>query len=198
MFSKLKLNIIFAFMTILLCLSLLTTTTMALFTDSTGPIVARVNAGSMDVDLLQADENGDYASIKGEKGDVFGNQPWEPNHTRVVFLKIVNNSNIRIGYIFQLNVLVGDLVGALEVSVFNSEYYDTSTETWESISQKSAPVLLENGGNTVSGNDYVMMEVGEVHYYAVAVHMLPESGNVYQNKKCVIDVTVFATQGNAA
>ena len=197
MFSKLKANVFFAVFTILLCFALLTTTTMALFTDSTTPIVARVNAGNMDIDLLQADEDGNYVSIKDGEGDVFGNNPWEPNQTRVVFLKIQNNSNIRVGYIFQLNVLVGDLVGSLEICSFDGEHYDVSNETWDSLSEKSAPVPLKNGGNTLSGNDYVILEVGEADYYAVAVYMLSQTTNEYQNKQCVIDVAVFATQANA-
>ena len=197
MFSKLKLKMYFAFVTILVCVSLLAGTTFALFTDVSDPVIVRVHSGKLEIDLLQADDSGNYVSIKDGIGDVFGVEKWEPNRTQVVFLKVKNNGDIPLGYIFQLNVLVDDLIGALELSVWDSAYYDYAGESWETISQRATPTMLKNGTNTISGQDYVKLAPGEEDCYAVAVHMLPQTGNKYQGKTCLIDLFVYAVQGNA-
>ncbi len=197
MFSKLKLKMYFAFITILVCVSLLAGTTFALFTDVSEEVIVRVHSGKLEIDLLQADGNGSYESVKDGIGDVFGVDEWEPNRTEVVFFKVRNNGNIPLGYIFQLNVLTDDLIGALEFSVWESEFFLPSGETWETISQNAAPTMLKMGTNTLSGQNYVTLDPGEEDCYAVAVHMLPQSTNQYQGKTCLIDLFVYAVQGNA-
>ena len=209
MSPKLKLKVLFVAMKIVLCLSLMVTTTYALFTAQSREIIARVNAAEVDVGLFQADANGDYHDIAGENGNVFGdeNTLWEPNHTQVAFFKIANGSNIDTIYALSLNVDAGTLAGALEVCAFESEYFDTAGMSWETISDMAieaakvgkgiAPTPLGNGINRMTGADYQPLSPKEDACWIVAIRMISSVDNQYKNAECYIDVTVDMFQGNA-
>lgn len=207
MSPKLKLKVVFVAMKIVLCLSLMITTSYALFTAQSGNIVARVNAAEVDVGLYQADATGTYQDIEGENGHVFGDQLWEPNHTQVAFFKIENGSNINTIYALSLNVDIKNLAGAFEVCAFESEYFDVSGLSWEEISDMAAeatntgaginPTPLGKGINRMSGADYVALAPKQDAYWVVAVRMLPTAGNEFKDGECTIDVTVDIFQGNA-
>ena len=198
--SKSTLKITFVVMKIILVMILMATTTFALFTDEDATQNVRVTAGSIHIDLLQADENGVYTSIVNENGDVFKGSLWEPNYAKVIYLQVQNNSEIHVKYTLRFNTMLGEMDGALEYCAFLNEGgvpIDTTNMTWESFSQGQTVSMLNNGYNPLSGTKYVALAPGESHYYAVAVHMLAESTNEYQNQSCILDINVWAVQGNA-
>lgn len=208
MSPKLKLKVVLVAMKIVLCLSLMVTTTYALFTAQSREIVARINAAEVDVGLFQADENGEYYDIAGENGHVFGDEStlWEPNHAQVAFFKIENGSNINTVYTFSLNVSIEKLNGAFEVCAFQSEYFDVSGMSWKEISDRAieaanngegiGPTPLGNGINRMSGAGYQPLEPREDAYWVVAIRMLPSAGNEFMSGSCYVDVTVDMFQGN--
>ena len=195
--SNARIKIFFAVLMIFLCSVLMVSTTFALFTSQSNDTAIRITAGSLKMDLLQADENGDYRSIADKEGDLFGSKPWEPNQTRVVFLRVKNESEIAVRYVVQLNVDIGGMLGGLEYCAFESDYYDVKGSDWETLSARSAPLQMQDGLNSIGGATYKMMQPGEEFSFALAVHMPPLSGNIYQKQSCSVDVHVFAVQGNA-
>jgi hypothetical protein len=193
---KYKRKLFFIIMTICLCTTLLVSATFGLFTaeDTTS---VHVSSATMEMDLLQANEIGEYVSIKNQDGRVFGNAVWEPNQSRVVFLMVKNNSTIKIKYSLQFFADAAEMEGSLEYCAFESKYFDSTGKSWDELKAIATPTMMRDGANEISGSSYIVMQPGEEHYYAFAVHMLPESGNEYQNKNCTFDINVFAVQGNA-
>ena len=198
---KTKMNIFFIAIKLLLCVAIMVSSTYALFTDSRNLSVC-VTAGGMDVKLLQwiPDE---YVDISDRDGNVFGSELWEPGQTRIVFLKIENNSNIPIKYLLEMNVAINGLDGALEYCAFESKAFDTSGYDWEAVKKMSSVAdSMTDGSNTISGDRHIYLEKGGVAYYALAVHMLESGSNAYQNQNkenggaCYVNIHLFAVQGN--
>ena len=192
---------VFIAIKILLCITIMVSSTYALFVDSAEMNIC-VSAGSMDVRLLQwvPDE---YIDISDRDGNVFGSQLWEPGQTRVVFLKIENRSNIPIKYLLEMNVAMNGLGGALEYCAFESREFDTTGLSWEEILERSkVSQTMIDGSNAVSGDKYIYLDRGGSAYYALAVHMLEGGGNVYQGQNrenrgaCYVNIHLFAVQGN--
>lgn len=194
--SDARIKIFFAVLMIFLCSVLMVSTTFALFTSQSNDTDIRITAGSLEMDLLQADENGDYRSIADKDGDIFGSNPWEPNQTRVVFLRVKNEGEIAVRYVVQLNVDIGGMIGGLEYCAFESDYYDVAGSNWEELSARGTSMQMQDGLNSIGGMNYKMMKPGESFSFALAVHMPPLSGNIYQKQSCSVDVHVFAVQGN--
>ena len=194
--TKYKRKLFFIIMTICLCTTLLVSATFGLFTSESTTSV-HVSSATMEMDLLKANEIGEYVSIKNQDAHVFGDAVWEPNQSRVVFLQVKNNSTIKIKYSLQFFADALEMEGSIEYCVFTSQYFDTKGMSWAELNELAAktPTLMKDGANELSGSSY--MQPGERHYYAFAVHMLPESGNEYQNKSCTFDISVVAWQGNA-
>ncbi|MBO5224464.1 MAG: hypothetical protein J6C23_08135 [Clostridia bacterium] len=194
--SKSKSKIIFAIITIIVCTILLASTSLALFTDTAEETTVRIQSGTMQVDLQQADSNGHYVSLENKPGNIFGNDGWEPNQTRVYFFKVVNNSNIIVKFTFVLIADMMDMAGSLEYSSFEDQQFEDVKGSHSKYYNASYDNLYENR-NPISGPTYVQMQPGEEKYYAVAVRMKWQSGNEYQGKYCSIDVFLHAMQGNA-
>jgi hypothetical protein len=89
-----------------------------------------------------------------------------------------------------------EMTGSLEYAVFEDKQFEDVTNNRDYYLNAEYDDLYENR-NSISGSSYVKMNPGDVKYYAVSVHMKPESGNEYQGKYCSIDVFLIAVQGNA-
>ena len=193
-------SLIISTCTIVLCFTLMIYTTYALLSSQDGSKVI-VTSGTVKMDLLQADEDGNYESIAGKEDVLFGNALWEPNHTRVVFLQVRNQGNIPVKYRLQLNADVTEFKDGLQYVSFASDYFDVTGSNWETLKDGKTSHTLVHGLNVLTDVDvdggYVFMRPGEAHSYLLAVHMPKESTNVYQGKLCTVDVSVFAVQGNA-
>lgn len=188
------------FLNIMLLIALAATSligaTVALFTSESGSII-RVDSGKVEIDLLQADNNGEYFSIRNTNGEVFGGGFWEPGHTRVVFLKIKSSSSIKIKYSLRLNVDNEDMKGAFEYFAYRGDYFDTKGMSYEEIRKNVTPNEFESGKHSLSGHDYVEMQPGEEHTYVLVLHMKENGGNHYQGQSCTVDLNAIAIQGNA-
>ena len=196
--SSFKFKVAIVAIKIVLCMVLLITTTFAMFTDDGTPdVIMRVRAGTIEMDLLEANDVGNYVSIKNGKGDLFGAQPWEPNQTRIVFLMVRNDSDIRVKYTLQIEALLGGMAGSLEYCSFEGQYFSTVGMDWEDYSKMGTVRTMTEGQNPISGEEYILMEPGDAQYFTLAIHMLPESDNQYQDKACIVDVNVHAIQANA-
>ena len=170
--------------------------TVALFTSNDGSIII-VESGKVKIDLLQADNNGEYFSIRNTNGEVFGGGFWEPGHTRVVFLKVKSEGSVKLKYSLRLNVDNRDMEGAFEYFSYRGEYFDTKGMSYEEIKKNATPNEFESGKHSLSGHDYVEMQPGEEHTYVLVLHMKENGGNHFQNQSCTIDLDAIAVQGNA-
>ena len=194
--SKSKSKIVIAIITIFLCVMVIGATSLALFTDTAEPVRVRVQAGTLEVGLSQADNNGYYVNLDNEPGNILGDEEWEPNHARVYFFKVDNNGNIPLKFTFTLVASLMDMAGSLEYSVIADQPYEIPSENASKYLGGTFKNMYENL-NTISGAQYISLDPGESKYYAVCIRMKPESGDEYQGKYCEIDVFLHAVQNNA-
>jgi hypothetical protein len=174
----------------------LSLTSLALFTDTAKPITVRVQAGTLNVDLAQADSNGNYVTLDNEPGNILGDEEWEPNQTRLYFFKVENKGDIPLKFTFTFVAKLLEMDGAMSYAVFADQQYENPKDN-PSKYLNVEYTDMSNNLNTISGSLYVPLRPGDEKYYAVAIRMKPESGNEYQNKYCEIDVILHAVQNNA-
>ncbi len=97
-----------------LCVSMLIGTTFAWFTDSVTSSNNRIVAGNLDIELYyQNDETNDWVQVNSNT-NIFKDPTetlWEPGHTEVVKLKIVNEGSLALKY--QLGVNIVSEVGSI-------------------------------------------------------------------------------------
>lgn len=197
--KKIKFKVFFMALNILLCTVLMLSSTYALFSHLQQPEMS-ISAGDIDMDLLVYTD-GEYKSVEQIDENIFGEELWEPNQTRIVYFKIVSESNLDAKYSLQFLGELGALEGAFEYCVIDTDEHELTENGWEELSQNREVFSLNEGINYVSGTDYIAIAPGEERYLAVALHMGLSSGNEYQaanvSEECEITVRLYAVQGNA-
>lgn len=97
---------------LLLCVSMLVGTTFAWFTDSVTSANNIIQAGNLDVELYyQVEGQADWTRVTGETNVFKTGTLWEPGHTEVVKLKIVNEGTLALQY--QLGVNIVNEIGSV-------------------------------------------------------------------------------------
>jgi len=100
-----KKALVLSTLALLLCVSMLVGTTFAWFTDSVSTVNNKIVAGNLDVELYwstTAEENS-WEKVDGNT-NVFTGQLWEPGHTEVVYLKVVNEGTLALKYNLGINI----------------------------------------------------------------------------------------------
>ena len=183
---------------LVLCFAMLIGSTFAWFTDSASTSVNKIEAGTLDVQLLlKADEQGEYVNIGDEKTPIFGTGSlaqnnnaatlWEPGKTQVAYLAIKNNGNLDLQYKVCLNVqnVSKNLYQVMKYAITPDAQFGSVT-SW---TQGNSVVV---GAQDVSQS--VKLEAGGTHYFALSIHMDETADNEYQGGQANFDLTVYATQ----
>ena len=182
---------------LMMCIAMLIGSTFAWFTDNVSSKDNKIKAGNLDIQLLMADGTDTYTDISDSTNPIFGvgssaqnnnaETLWEPGKTQVAYLAIKNNGNLALKYKVALDVenVSKNLYEVMEYDIIADAKYD-SVKTWES------------GNSVVEGMQIITTDVplaaGEIHYFALAIHMKEEAGNNYQAGQVNFDLTVLATQ----
>ena len=104
---------------LLVCFSMLIGTTFAWFTDSVTSANNIIKSGNLDVELYyQAEGQTDWTKVTDTTNVFKENALWEPGHTEVVKLKVVNEGTLALKY--QLGVNVASEVGSVNAN--NTEF----------------------------------------------------------------------------
>ena len=182
---------------ILMCVAMLIGTTFAWFTDTASTAVNKIQAGTLDVQLLMYDGT-DYVDISNDSRAVFGTGSiaqnnnastlWEPGKTQVAYLAIKNNGNLALKYKVALDV---DNVSKNLYEVMEYAITPDATNT-NPVSPWTTGNSVVEGTQVVANN--VSLAKGATHYFALSVHMKEEAGNDYQGGEVDFDLTVLATQ----
>lgn len=205
---------------ILLCCTMLLGTTFAWFTDTAQSSGNKIQAGTLDVDLLVLD-NGTYTSVANSTEPIFNYTLWEPGYTQVETMKIANLGNLALKY--QLNVIANEVQegpnGANLAEVIDvymafgpqtpTKFADLSdTNVWWKCGTLKELMANPNGftqgkllpagtdadaeGITLGGENGIL--VGDVTT-TIALHMQETAGNEYQNLSLGnVDINLVATQ----
>ena len=105
--NKTKMALLHSVIALLLCFSMLVGTTFAWFTDEVSSGKNQIVAGNLDIELYWTATPNDPDSWKqvNAQTNIFKeNTLWEPGHTEVVYLKIVNEGSLALKYQLGINV----------------------------------------------------------------------------------------------
>ena len=109
-----KRALLFSLLSMLLSVSMLMGTTFAWFTDSVTSANNIIKSGNLDVELYYQVEGQNDWTMVGERTNIFKeNALWEPGHTEVIKLKVVNAGTLALKY--QLGVNIASETGSVNV-----------------------------------------------------------------------------------
>ena len=176
-----KRSLLASVLALVMCVSMLVGTTFAWFTDTASTGVNKIQAGTLDVQLL--DEQG--RSLEGEtlswkKAADGANQAvlWEPGCTyNLQSFKIKNNGNLALKYKIVISGIVGDakLLEAIDFTVTGVDGVTTA--------------------NALNGFEGKLAASSMTDAITISGHMKESAGNEYQGKSIDgIGITVVATQ----
>ena len=172
---------------ILMCVAMLIGTTFAWFTDTASTAVNKIQAGTLNVDIV--DKNGD--SLDGKSlsfKDVNNNTDilWEPGATfNLDSFKIVNKGNLAFKYKVIISGVNGNakLLEAIDFFVKIGDAEKVALADWDGI-------LLPDGEAATD-----TMDAGTTSAITISGTMKKEAGNEYQGLSIDgIGITVLATQ----
>ena len=171
-------------MALVMCVVMLVGTTFAWFTDTASTAVNKIQAGNLDVDIV--DENGvslDGGTLSFVNKENQSNILWEPGATFFTQgFKIVNKGNLALKYKVVVSGTTGDakLLKAIKLDVVEAK------------TKEATPVSFANEGNLLKQNDSAPENNG---VYYLRGHMDEDAGNEYKNLTLDgISITVYATQ----
>ena len=173
-----KRALLLSIMAMLLCVAMLVGTTFAWFTDSASTAVNKIQAGTLDIQLLDAQDNSiegqslAWQKAAGHENDVV---LWEPGCTyNLQSFKIKNNGNLALKYKIQITGIQGD---AELNNVIDWTYTLADGSAFPITEEGKLAANAETGLITISGK------------------MQKSAGNEYQGKYIDnIAITVVATQ----
>ena len=164
-----------------MCVSMLVGTTFAWFTDTASTGVNKIQAGTLDVQLLDEQGNtleGQTLSWKKAAGHENEAVLWEPGCTyNLQSFKIKNNGNLALKYKIVISGIVGDakLLEAIDFTVTGVDGITTA--------------------NALNGFEGKLAASSMTDAITISGHMKEYAGNEYQGKSIDgIGITVVATQ----
>ena len=99
-----KKSLIFSIISLLLCISMLTGTTFAWFTDTVISGNNIIIAGNIDI-RLEYWNGSEWKDVKASSEIINNNVYWEPGHTEVVYLKLKNAGSLGLRYKLGVNII---------------------------------------------------------------------------------------------
>ena len=110
-----KRALLFSLLSMLLSVTMLMGTTFAWFTDSVTSANNIITSGNLDVELYyQVEGQSDWTKVDANTNIFKENALWEPGHTEVVKLKVVNEGTLALKY--QLGVNIDSETGSINVA----------------------------------------------------------------------------------
>ena len=192
---------------LVVCCAMLVGSTFAWFSDEGVSSGNKIEAGTLKIDMLVRDANGEYQSVKESKAPIFNYDRWEPGYTAVANVKVANRGTLALQYNMQIitegvadDLLNGDLMlsdvidvyyAAKEVILADRDAFDAALESKE---LKHVGTLTDVifGGTMVKDT---LLE-GEEDYATIVLKMQETAGNEYQGLSVgtAFDLKIYATQ----
>ena len=199
---------------ILMCVAMLIGTTFAWFTDTASTAVNKIQAGNLDVKLMYSTDMQTWKEANDQTQLFNDAAHWEPGHTEVVYLKIVNNGSMALKYetefAYNYNVSKGKSVlgnyyyvgDYLKIGVANvNAAFASRDDAWNAIS--GVEKALKKGVQLTDG--WNVLNAGEsTNPFAVVIYMPTSVGNeanakskTWISKITGLGLEVHATQATA-
>lgn len=205
-----KSSLLLSSLSMLLCIVMLTGTTLAWFTDiatSSGNII---QTGSLDIGMYWSENNADWHNTEGNSATpIFDYDEWEPGYTEVRYVKVTNDGSLAFMYKMLLspNGEVSKLGEVIDVSYDivsgNDKFIAPSANNKQGSLTKVGTLdeLLSANGPVAGG---VLLPEGQTAegYYSgeiivcIALHMQETAGNEYQGLSIgsTFNINLYATQ----
>ena len=199
-------------MALLLCFSMLLSTTFAWFTDSVTSGNNIIQSGNLDIELEYWNGT-DWADVK-DASDILTNTLWEPGVTEVAYLRVANAGSLVLKYQFGINIL-----NEIEGKNQKNETFKLSDYIMfgvvEGVSGKDNPYSTDDAGRTAAiaavtdakkiSAGYTKastMKPDEELYLALVVYMPTDTNDVANHNgtdipQIDLGINVFATQVEA-
>lgn len=188
-------------LSLLLCFTMLLSTTFAWFTDTVTSANNKIMAGNLDVQLWMADSDGDYSDISDAISPIFGAGSlaqndnaatlWEPGKTQVAYLAIKNAGSLDLKYKVDLKVVNPDdgkdLYKVMKYAIVADATPAAPVTGW------TEGLSVLPGVNATQAKN-VVLEADAIHYFALVIHMEETAGNEYQGGQVNFDICVQAAQ----
>lgn len=170
--KSMKKSLLFSILALILCTAMLLGTTFAWFTDSASTKVNKIQAGTLDVQLLDTEgQSLEGKTLAWQKATGYESEPvlWEPGCTyKLQPITIKNNGNLALKYKIEISGIDGDakLNEAIDWTIDNTPL-----------------------------NDDHHLAVGNADTLTIQGHMKEDAGNEYQGLSIDgVAITVLATQ----
>ncbi len=180
----------------LVCFTMLLSTTFAWFTDTAVSASNKIVAGSLKIDL-EVLKDGTWTSIKESKAPIFDYDKWEPGYTDVKVLKVENEGTLALKWVakFVSATPLTDLANVIDVYVLPSAT-ELSVPADRNLDGYTKVGTVAQFVNSIEDTTKGVLKADEVAYLGIALKMQEDAGNEYQEKSLggAFDITIFATQ----
>ena len=180
---------------LVMSLTMLIGTTLAWFTDNASTKLNNIVSGTLDLDLVMKNENGQWDSV-GETISFIsdnGSILWEPGAVyKLPALKIVNKGSLALKY----ELIVTDVTGDVDLAEV-IDVYDVETDSRVALENLEPIGTLRDVMNIANSFDpnRILDAGAETDEYNLVFKMQETAGNMYQGKSIEnISFTVVATQ----
>lgn len=173
---------------LLICFAMLIGTTFAWFTDTASASINKIQAGNLDVQLLDADGNSlENSTLSWQKADGHQNEEvlWEPGCTyNLQPITIKNNGNLALKYTVVISGINGDakLNEAIEWTIELDERDYALNIEHKLAKQESDTLTISGHMKETAGNEYKGLSIDGVAITVVATQAVEEydsNGNTY-------------------
>ena len=196
---SIKCSLITSAIAFVICFAMLIGTTFAWFTDTAVSGGNIIQTGTLNVELYKwngvvTDERENAVKLNENSPSAFPTEvEWEPGHTQVVYFSIKNEGSLALKYKVALEVTGYTDASILEVMSFNvtpdAQYGEVTSWTGNGVYVQPGKTDYVNGAN----QDVALAAQSE-HFFALAIHMDEDAGNIYQDQTVTFDIVVLATQ----
>ena len=185
-------------MALVLCVTMLMGTTFAWFTDTATVKVNTIQSGTLDIDLIDKNNQsleGKTIGFKTADGRAQDKILWEPGCTyELDEVNLINNGNLHAKFLVTISAVNGANDGDIDLAEV-IDVYEGEVKPENKIG--TLRDILKSGMAVKEGN---IAPNGEevLSFGKISLHMQETAGNDYQNKSITnIAITVYATQYTA-
>ena len=184
---------------LLVCVSMLVGSTFAWFTDSVTSASNKIQAGTLNIDMLVMDENGDYQSVKTNQTPIFTDDVlWEPGYTEWRNIKVSTTGNLALKY--QMNIaMVGEssaLADVIDVYYAASKITKPANRSTQGLTRLGtlSEIFAANATGALI-QDTLIPGTNAEDYATIVLKMQESAGNQYQGLSIgAFDINIVATQ----